>query len=183
MDNHNNECHIGKIPFDREVILSALTEFIKIYSQRPILDNSGGMKFNHCFATWFIAKQLSPKFIIESGVWKGQSTWLLEKACQSAQIFCLDLNFSNLIYKSKSAKYIQNDFSNIDWSNIVPSQTLCFFDDHQNAYHRLKEANWIGIKDIIFEDNYSVGQGDVYSLRKMLAGSEYTEIILPKKYA
>ena len=88
-------------------------------------------------------------------------------------------------YKSKSAKYIQNDFSNIDCSNIVPSQTLCFFDDHQNAYNRLKEANWIGIKDIIFDDNYSVGDenGDVYSLRRMLAGSGYTEIHINKKHA
>ncbi|MDE2591043.1 MAG: hypothetical protein KGL95_15405, partial [Patescibacteria group bacterium] len=160
----------------------ALTEFIDLYSKRPIKDNSGGMKFNHCFAAWFIAKQLSPKFIIESGVWYGQSTWLFENACPSAKIFCLDLNFSRLIYKSKTATYIQQDFSTIDWSDIDPNQTLCFFDDHQNAYQRLKDVKWIGIKDVIFDDNYPAGQGDVYSLRKMLEGAGHTEIVLPRKY-
>lgn len=176
------EHSIGKVPFNREQILSALPEFIELYSKRPIKDNSGGMKFNHCFATWFIAKHLSPKFVIESGAWYGQSTWLFENACPSAKIFCLDLNFSRLIYKSKSATYIQHDFSTIDWSDIDPNQTLCFFDDHQNEYQRLKDAYWIGIKHIIFDDNYPVGQGDVYSLRQMLAGVGHTKLVVPKKY-
>ena len=185
MDKNENiiaERSIGKSPFEREEILSALPEFIDLYSKRPIKDNSGGMKFNHCFAAWFIAKHLSPKFIIESGICYGQSTWLFENACPSAKIFCLDLNFSRLIYKSKSTTYLHQDFSTIDWSIIDPSQTLCFFDDHQNEYQRLKDVYWIGIKDIIFDDNYPVGQGDVYSIKQMLAGVGHAKLVIPRKY-
>jgi hypothetical protein len=173
---------IKKTTFEKEEIISAIPEFIEIYSKRPIQDNSGGMKFNHCFATWFIIKKLNPKFVIESGVWYGQSTWLVEQACPSAKIFCLDINFSRLRYKSKSATYIEKDFSTIDWSIIDPSKTLCFFDDHQNQYQRLKEANWIGINDIIFDDNYFPSEGDVYSIQKILAGSGHTKLPIPKKY-
>jgi hypothetical protein len=42
---------IKKTTFEKEEIISAIPEFIEIYSKRPIQDNSGGMKFNHCFAT------------------------------------------------------------------------------------------------------------------------------------
>tara|TARA_B110000467_G_C18325736_1_gene488821 strand:+ start:1178 stop:2023 length:846 start_codon:yes stop_codon:yes gene_type:complete len=171
-----------KNPFKRDEIISTIPEFVEVYSKRPIKDNSGGMKFNHCFAVWFMAKKLNPKFIIESGTWYGQSTWLLENACPSAKIFCLDINFSRLHYKSKSATYIQKDFSTIDWSGIEPEKTLCFFDDHQNQYQRLKEACWIGIKNIIFDDNYSPNEGDVYSLRKILSGTGHTNLVVPRKY-
>ena len=56
-----------------------LNEFYQLYLQRPIKDNSGGMKSAHMFNTWFILKALQPAYIIESGVWMGQGTWLLRK--------------------------------------------------------------------------------------------------------
>jgi len=41
------------------------------------------------FASWFMARQLDPEVIIESGVWRGQGTWLLEQACPRAQIISM----------------------------------------------------------------------------------------------
>ena len=44
----------------------------------------------HMFLMWFALKTLQPKVVIESGVWLGQGTWFVEKACPDARICCLD---------------------------------------------------------------------------------------------
>lgn len=42
-----------------------------------------------------------------------------------------------------------------------------FYWDHPNAYQRLQDARWIGYKNLILDDNYPVGQGDCYSLKRI----------------
>jgi len=132
---------IGNPPWSRSEILDSIDEFSEIYSNRPIIDNEGGMKAPHMFALWFMAKNLSPDLIIESGIWKGQSTWLLETACPEAKIVSIDINlkFRTYISKSKNVTYSNKDFSEHDWSNIS-DRSLVFFDDHQNAYKRLQQC-------------------------------------------
>lgn len=71
---------IGEPPWTREEIIDSLDEFSAIYADRPIQDNKGGMKAPHMFAVWFMTRKLSPDLIVESGIWRGQSTWLLEQA-------------------------------------------------------------------------------------------------------
>jgi hypothetical protein len=163
-------------------IKAALPEFIDIYSRRPLQQNAGGMRFNHSFATWFILKTLKPTTVIESGVWRGQSTWLIEQACPGAQIFCLDIDFSNLVYKSKSAVYLQNDFSYCTWEGVDRASAVCFFDDHQNAYQRLKDVHWAGFKRAIFDDNYPCGEGDCYSLKHMLKGFGHPKLQMSTRF-
>ena len=155
---------------DRDEAVADVPEFIKIYEKRPLRNNDGGMGFNHSFATWHILKNIAPATVIESGVWRGHSTWLIEQACPNAEIFCLDIDFSKLEYKSDQATYIEADVSECDWSSIDPTKAVAFLDDHQNAYARLKDLWWIGIHHAIFEDNYAVGEGDCYSLKHVRAG-------------
>ena len=38
---------------------------------------------------------------------------------------------------------------------------MCFFDDHVSHVQRINEANQLGIKHIIFDDNYSLEQINV----------------------
>lgn len=167
---------------DREKAVAAIPEFLDLYSRKPITDNSGGMGFNHSFATWYMLRELQPSTVIESGVWKGHSTWLIERACPDAQLYPLDLNFSRLEYKSEKATYIQEDFARCDWSGIDPETTVGFFDDHQNAYARLKELWWVGIRHAIFEDNFPCGQGDCYSLRHVQAGYGHPHLQMSAGY-
>ena len=87
----------------REKIINEIREFEKLYSERPVKDNMGGMLSPHLFNTWKYLKEAQPKVIIESGVWKGLGTWIIEKAIPDAKIFSIDINFSNLQYKSDSA--------------------------------------------------------------------------------
>lgn len=171
--------NIGPVPWSRKEILAAVDEFSEVYEKRPIKNNDFGMRSPHMFAVWFIVRKLNPDIIIESGVWKGQGTWLLEMACPDAKLFSIDVNLSRREYFSKKAVYFEEDFSVQNWSEIT-DKTLGFFDDHQNAYRRLQQCKWFGVKHIIFEDNYPATQGDCYSLKKAFAGVGY-EPPLPQK--
>jgi hypothetical protein len=168
----SNVTQIGNPPWTRDELLASIDEFSEIYTNRPIKDNLGGMKAPHMFAVWFMARKLSPDLIVESGIWKGQSTWLLETACPRAKLVAIDINLGYREYISDNAVYSNRDFSEQDWSNIT-DRSLVFFDDHQNAYKRLHQCKWFGFKHSIFEDNYPVVRGDCYSLKKAFANSGF----------
>lgn len=149
----------------------SLESFSVLYSQRPIKENRGGMGFNHSFALWWILKRLQPNLVIESGVWKGHSTWIIEKAVPDSQIMSFDISFANLTYKSTNACYFKNDFRFHNWNEHNLQNSVIFFDDHQNTYQRILQAYFLGFRKILFEDNYPVGEGDFYSLKHLQAGT------------
>lgn len=147
---------------------SRLEEFASLYSKRPIKDNNGGMSSAHLFLFWFILQTIRPKVVIESGVWKGQGTWLIEQAC-NAEIYAVDISWSRLEYRSSRAKYLSKDISTVDWSHIPKPETLVFIDDHIDAIDRCRWAKQVGFKHLVIEDNYPAGKGDCYSLQEVFA--------------
>lgn len=83
----------------------------------------------------------------------------------------MDPDLSRLIYKSDRATYTTDDSSNYKFPPFDPETTVVFFDDHQNALERLRQAHGGGFRHLIFEDNYyPVGVSDCYSLKLLLAG-------------
>jgi hypothetical protein len=172
---------IGTSPWTREDYLGALEEFAEVYKNRPVKNNAGGMKAPQLFYAWFVAKELQPAEIIESGVWYGQGTWMLEQAAPKAQIHCIDpvdhYYNSEEGYKSPTAHYYSKDFLEIDWSHIDRANTLCFFDDHQDVVPRIMRCTQLGLKKIMFEDNYPPGQGDCLSMKQALHKTERREIL------
>lgn len=160
---------IGDPAWRMSDIRASFEEFSKFYKDAPIRNNDGGMKAPHIFASWFILRKIQPSLIVESGVFKGQGTWLLENACPKARLICLDPRLDYREYQSSKAEYHSTDFDNLDFSGEDLENALCFFDDHQSHYERLKSMYWKGFKRAIFEDNYPVGHGDCYSLRHMLS--------------
>ena len=159
--------------WSRSEMVKEIKIFSSIYKERPIKNNIGGMMFPHMFAFYFILKKINPEFVIESGVYKGQSTWLIEKVLPNAKILSIDIKLHLREYISKKAEYSDLDFKFHDLTNINPDKTLAFFDDHQNCLERLKECKWFGIKHAIFEDNYPSYKGDFYSLKQVISGSGY----------
>ncbi len=149
--------------WEKNEILKEVEIFEKLYEQRPIKNNIHGMRFQHMFATYFILKKLKPSFVIESGVFRGQSTWLIENTLPQANILSIDIDLSQRIYISKKAKYSNIDFKDHNFSNL-PEDTLVFLDDHVNHYERLKQAKFFNIKKIILEDNYIEEKGDFYTI-------------------
>ena len=162
------------MPWSRRDMVDELHEFAALYEQRPIRDNTGGMRAPHCFAMWFLLRQLQPSHVIESGVFLGQGTFFIESAVPKARIFCLDPNLKRIRHRAKNAEYISQDFATLDWSDLPRERTLVFIDDHQDGYERIKTAHWFGFRHLMFEDNYPASQGNCYSPKKafMHAGFE-----------
>lgn len=171
-ENYSNILNWGEQLWDFKDVISLLDEFLELYEKRPVINNIGGMLSTHLFWTWYILKKLSPESIIESGVFKGQGTWIITNACPNAKVFSIDPDLSRRVYINDKVEYFVEDFSYIDWNSLLkPENTLCFFDDHQDAYLRLQQMKWMGFKKAIFEDNYPESQGDCYSCKKILTGS------------
>jgi len=164
---------IGTVPWTDRDLRSSFDKFLKIYEQRPIQDNQGGMKLPHAFLTWFICYQLQPEVVIESGVFKGQGTWLIKKACPNVRLICIDPCLERVKYQAPEAEYRKEDFTYQDFSELDKDKTLCFFDDHMSAYDRLVAMKWMGFKKAIFEDNYVAPHGDCYSLRRAFCGDGF----------
>jgi hypothetical protein len=158
----------GDPPWCREDLLSRLEEFSALYESRPVQDNAGGMSSTHMFLFWFLMQWLKPRVVIESGVWQGLGTWFIEKGSPDADIYCIDIDWSHLKYRSDKARYLSEDFSQQDWSRLNKTETLVFFDDHVNALERLRQCVALGFRHLVFEDNYPPGTGDCYSLKKVL---------------
>lgn len=165
---------IGNQVWDPEDQKQYLDEFFALYNNRPIQDNTGGMKSPHMFNAWYVIKKLKPKFIIESGVWKGQGTWFFENASPDSTIISIDPypNFRQIT--SQKANYITHDFTQLNWASEIDTRNaLVFFDDHQNCTFRLKHCVLNNFQHVMFEDNYPYNQGDCYSPKKILSQKSY----------
>ncbi|KAJ0971797.1 hypothetical protein J5N97_019756 [Dioscorea zingiberensis] len=165
-------------------LLKGLEEFVPIYETRPIKNNMYGMGFDHSFGLWFMARWLKPDLMIESGAFKGHSTWILRQAMPKTRIISLSPRHPEK-YLRKGPAYVDAnctyfagkdfvDFGSVDWASVLkkhgimdPSRVLVFFDDHQNELKRVKQALKAGFHNLIFEDNYDTGTGDHYSLRQI----------------
>lgn len=173
-------------PFEEEELRHNLIEFLPLYLARPIQDNAGGMGINHSFALFSIIRKLKPKLFVESGVWKGHSTWIAELAWPTTNIICFDLDFKMLEFRSRQATYIERDFQSYDWSEQQRlgnlSNSLIMFDDHQNVYERIKSAYFFGFRNMVIEDNFPVGEGDGYSLKHIFAAEGFTSMQQSEKW-
>jgi hypothetical protein len=145
-------------------------EFWPIYEQRPIRDNSGGCQLPQLFGLWCFVRELQPSHVVESGVWKGQTTWLIETAAPAAAILSIDPVPQRRQWTSQQARYSQIDFGYQDLGDFPRDRTLAFFDDHVNPLKRLHQLRSFGLRHAVFEDNCPAGAGDP-SIRQMLAGA------------
>ena len=142
-----------------------LLEFLDLYRQKPIINNSGGVQSVGAFSLWYFLRRVNPSLVVESGVWKGFTTWLIEHTLPEAQIICLDPLPQARQYTSPRAIYPQEDFSNLDFSNYDLSNALVFFDDHQNAYYRVLQSQTKGFKHLVFDDNYPLNKNTHLTLQ------------------
>ncbi|XP_023752468.1 uncharacterized protein LOC111900814 isoform X1 [Lactuca sativa] len=176
--------HGKTIEWTSKDLLQGLEEFVPIYETRPIKNNMYGMGFDHSFGLWFITRWLKPELMIESGAFKGHSTWILRQAMPATPIISLTPRhpakylLKGPAYVDQNCTYFAGkdfvDFGNVNWSKVMKkhgvndsSRVLIFFDDHQNELKRLKQALKAGFSHLVFEDNYDTGTGDHYSLRQI----------------
>lgn len=170
-----------------EDILVELEAFNQVYRGRPF-DNENGIQGSSAFSLYYYVKKVQPKFIIEAGVWRGFSTWIMENAVPNAQFLCLDPVFAldkYLVpgtmdgrYRPAQSSASHQDFSCVtpDLSAFKPDELLVFFDDHQNKLPRLAQAKGYGIKHVIFDDNFP-WKYTHFSLEQGLENDQYKSIV------
>lgn len=160
-------------------------EFVEIYKNKPIEDNSGGMKSQQMFGLYNFLKKMKPDLIVESGVWYGQGTWFFSQVCPDANILSFDINFGNLKHRDDKAQYFNQDITTIDWKEFFlknpqfnSDNSLFFLDDHVDFSTRLNFLyNETPFKHVVYEDNYPPNQGDCISPKKI---RESTKCIIDK---
>ncbi|KAJ7568577.1 hypothetical protein O6H91_01G038500 [Diphasiastrum complanatum] len=172
------------VDWSRGDLVQGLKEFVSIYERRPIPNNLYGMGFDHSFGLWFMAHWLQPQLMIESGAFKGHSTWVLRQAMPNCPIISISPRHPQRYlqkgpaYVDKNCEYFADkkflDFGSIQWDKVMDgygikdrSKVLVFFDDHQSELRRVKQAIKAGFKHLIFEDNYDTGTGDHFCLRQI----------------
>jgi hypothetical protein len=174
-------------------VADIVREFYDLIVKSPVNAKKGGNGFNGCLQVYAVARLLNPKVIIESGVFRGQTTWILRQACPQASIFCFDVDFSNLVHKDRDAIYSQADWSDFDLSGLPGDETLAFFDDHIDQGRRVLEAQERGLTRLLFDDNapaeriHAVGGPPTPTLDMLmdpsLDGHELTWTYRGKRYA
>tara|TARA_B100001063_G_scaffold138607_1_gene129487 strand:+ start:16343 stop:17062 length:720 start_codon:yes stop_codon:yes gene_type:complete len=155
-----------------EIRNSDLDYFMKNIYEPKFSRNFGGMRTPDMFSLFFILKKINPKIVIESGVHNGWSTLLIRKTLgKNVKIISIDpKNIAKGGYVDNNINTIYYtgddfiDFNDLDISNLDTNDIFCFFDDHINAFERLKQCIDKNIKHILFNDNYPINVGGFYSL-------------------
>jgi hypothetical protein len=139
--------------FDNSDYLKILNNYRKIFKKSKIQNLEGGIGYNNGLFIFSFNKLLKTKFFVESGTYKGFSSYLIDRSSNPNQkIYSFDINLKQLEWKSKKIKYFENDITffnqNIDWQDCI-----IFFDDHYSHYDRLLFSYKKKVKYLIFDDD------------------------------
>ncbi|WP_336485741.1 hypothetical protein [Methylobacterium nigriterrae] len=119
----------------------------------PVRQKRGGSGFNGALQLYVLMRALKPRAIIESGVFRGLTTWVMRRACPEAEILCFDPDLSGLQYRDPRARYSRRDWSEADLTGLDRAATVAFFDDHVAQGRRVLEARARGIGRLLFDDD------------------------------
>lgn len=132
-----------------------ILSFSKQLKSCPVKQQAGGGGHNMGMLVWSMIKCVEPREIIESGVFRGFTTWVLRSAAPSTDIHSFDVSFDELQWRDGQTQYHQSD-----WATVVPEsltggvRKLAFFDDHQSQWRRIREAASRGVEFVVFDDSY-----------------------------
>ncbi|MFB0492783.1 hypothetical protein ABIE45_005369 [Methylobacterium sp. OAE515] len=134
-------------------LLEQVQTFWDLIPSAPVRQRRGGSGFNGALQLYVAMRALEPDYVIESGVFRGLTTWVIRQACPHARIFCHDPDLSGLQYRDPQARYSTADWSTADWSMLDPAATVAFFDDHVAQGRRVVEAQARGLTRLLFDDD------------------------------
>ena len=129
---------------------------IIFYKKNPIHYNNGGNGYNNSlFFYTFLKTTKKCKLVIESGVWKGYMSYVIDQAFNNTSKLKFDINFNKLIYRSLKSKYIENDINTFNFEkfkNLLPN-SIAFFDDHCSQLDRFLKCHNLKIPNMVFDDD------------------------------
>ena len=135
-----------------------ILRFDQIFSNSEVQNLNGGMGFNNGLILFCLASWCKPNKILESGVWRGFTTYIMNEATQlNCELLCYDINLGNLKYKVKNARYVEADISS-DPSLDTEVIDFAFFDDHVSHFDRITFCIDKNIPVIVLDDDVGVCQ-------------------------
>lgn len=140
---------------DKENLIELFEEYDEIFRKFKYKNILGGLGYNNGLFLFICIKASKPKLVVESGVYKGFTTYIIENAINNnTNLICFEPNLDKIKYKSKKAKYFKEDITKTNFD--YEKETLVFFDDHIPHLNRLKYAMEKKIKYLIFDDDVSI---------------------------
>ena len=141
---------------DRLQVQRDVIEFAQLIQRCPVEQGTGGCGFNGGLMLFLIARRLQPKVVIESGVFRGYTTWVLRQALPDAALFCFEPRPDQIRHRDPQAVYSEHDWSRFDFSGVDLSGCLAFFDDHVDQVRRAEECAQRGVGHALFDDSFPV---------------------------
>lgn len=131
-----------------------LGEFYEEFLKMPFRDPGGGSRFNNLVWLYLIARAMQPSFVIDSGTFRGASSWAFSRA--GRPVYSFDIDLSHLAHRSQNVFYTESDWTAFNWQDKNLSQALIYFDDHLDQVKRLFQASERGIPVAIFDDDFPI---------------------------
>jgi len=131
-----------------------IKKFILDLRECPIRQTGGGGGFNTAILLWSVIRILEPALIVESGIFRGFTTWVNKQAAQRAEIHAFDISFAELKIRIPDVQYHQCDWCSYELNARSDCNSLVYFDDHVNQWKRLTEAAKRGFRYVLFDDSF-----------------------------
>ena len=146
----------SKLKYTKNQLVKYVKEFESVFMQSPIKEHESGFGYNEGVFFYSILRIINPELVIESGVMKGFTTYLIDVATDNdCKIYSYDINFDNKVFNSKKAKYINSDIST-QIPLIKNKRAVALWDDHTSQLDRLKFSQEHDIEFNFFDDDLSI---------------------------
>jgi hypothetical protein len=156
-----------------------LDDYFRAMSLNSAFGIPGTTPGNGTIWLFLLARELNPKVIVESGVYRGSSLFTFKNAVPGAKIYAFDLDFRPLLSRLDGVDYRQHDWGTDTVRAETPSD-LCFFDDHINNCMRIRQSYERGFKHVVLDDSPDLGE--IHHFRypavptvSMIEGDKWTE--------
>ena len=142
-----------QLKYPKKNIIMYVEEYSKLFLKSPITDMNSGFGFNEGLFLFCLIKVTAPTLVIESGIMKGFTTYLIDAATDKKCLLkCYDISFENIQFKSKKAEYFNHDI-NRNPPDLKGHKVLAFWDDHTSQLDRLEFSIKNDVKFNIFDDD------------------------------
>ena len=146
---------LSNLKYNKSEVEGYLDEFDYVFGKSPIKEHESGFGYNEGVFFYTLLKIINPEIVIESGVMKGFTTYLIDAATHNdCKIFSYDINFENNMFNSKKATYVNTDITN-KIPLIKNKKTVALWDDHTSQMDRLKFSQKYNIQYNFFDDDLS----------------------------
>lgn len=139
------------LPSDQEI-----ASFVVTLRASPVQQLGGGGGFSAGLLLWTLARAVKPSCMVESGVFRGFTTWVLRQARPDARQFAFDISFAERRRIEDGVDYREHDWMQSQVPMAPGESGLIFFDDHMNQWQRIREAAQRGFRYLIFDDSLPV---------------------------